>query len=325
MVKNTPTAKQEKRQTAKISQENSLPPWLEAILNPETVSYERLPMLEVIFERVTRTLSTGLRNLTSDNVEVSLSEIVSLRFGEHLDKVSPQSLIGVFTSKQWDGASLIIADSPLIYSIVNVFLGGRKTQESSKVENTKSYTTIERNLVKRLFKLLLDELELALEPLSPTKFSIDRIETSPKFATIVRPSNTAILMRLKIQMEGKGGMMELLIPYGSLEAIRPMLLEMFVGENIGHDSVWENHVSKELHHTEVSLEAVLDEVFLGLGTVVNWREGSLLPLGVTPESQVKVRCGEHSLFVGKMGQRNGNVAIFLDADYLNHSEEEEDA
>ncbi|MGL5720661.1 MAG: flagellar motor switch protein FliM [Alphaproteobacteria bacterium] len=325
MVKNTQATKQAKGQAVKAPQGGTLPPWLDAILNPETVSYERLPMLEVIFERVTRTLSTGLRNLTSDNVEVSLSEIVSLRFGEHLDKVSPQSLIGIFTSKQWEGGSLIIADSPLIYSIVNVFLGGRKTQESSKIENTKSYTTIERNLVKRLFKLLLDELESALEPLAPTKFSIDRIEGSPKFATIVRPSNAAILVRLKIQMEGKGGVMELLIPYGSLEAIRPMLLEMFVGENIGRDSVWENHVSKELQHTEVTLEAVLDEVHIGLGTVVNWREGSSLPLGVTPESQVKVRCGEHNLFVGKMGQKNGNIAIFLDADYLNHAEEAEDA
>jgi flagellar motor switch protein FliM len=159
MVKNTQATKQAKGQAVRAPQVGALPPWLDAILNPETVSYERLPMLEVIFERVTRTLSTGLRNLTSDNVEVSLSEIVSLRFGEHLDKVSPQSLIGIFTSKQWEGGSLIIADSPLIYSIVNVFLGGRKTQESSKIENTKSYTTIERNLVKRLFKLLLDELE----------------------------------------------------------------------------------------------------------------------------------------------------------------------
>jgi flagellar motor switch protein FliM len=324
MVKHTQATKQAKGQAVQQPQVGVLPPWLAAILNPDTVSYERLPMLEVIFERVTRTLSTDLRNLTSDNVEVSLIEITSLRFGEHLDKISAQSLIGIFNAQEWEGSALIMADAPLIYSIVNVFLGGRRVQESSKIEN-KTYTTIERNLVKRLFKLLLDELESALEPLSPTKFLIDRLETSPKFATIVRPSSAAVLVRMKIQMEGKGGIIELLIPYGSLEIIRPILLEMFVGENIGHDNIWETHISKELRHTEVTLDAILDETHVNLGTVLNWRVGSALPLSVTPESQVSIRCGEHTLFVGKMGQKNGNIALFLDTDYLNQQEDADHA
>ena len=43
-----------------------------AILNSALVSYERLPMLEVVFDRLVRMMSTSLRNFTSDNVEVSL-------------------------------------------------------------------------------------------------------------------------------------------------------------------------------------------------------------------------------------------------------------
>ena len=48
---------------------------IQAILNSALVSYERLPMLEVVFDRLVRMMSTSLRNFTSDNVEVSLDNI----------------------------------------------------------------------------------------------------------------------------------------------------------------------------------------------------------------------------------------------------------
>src|SRR6185312_12803472 len=41
---------------------------IQAILNSALVSYERLPMLEVVFDRLVRMMTTSLRNFTSDNV-----------------------------------------------------------------------------------------------------------------------------------------------------------------------------------------------------------------------------------------------------------------
>ena len=52
---------------------------IQAILNSALVSYERLPMLEVVFDRLVRMMTTSLRNFTSDNVEVSLDDILSQR------------------------------------------------------------------------------------------------------------------------------------------------------------------------------------------------------------------------------------------------------
>ena len=57
---------------------------IEAIINSALVSYERLPMLEVVFDRLVRMMSTSLRNFTSDNVEVTLDNVTSVRFGDYL-------------------------------------------------------------------------------------------------------------------------------------------------------------------------------------------------------------------------------------------------
>src|SRR5215471_9600406 len=44
---------------------------IRAIIDSAMVSYERLPMLEIVFDRLVRLMTTSLRNFTSDNVEVS--------------------------------------------------------------------------------------------------------------------------------------------------------------------------------------------------------------------------------------------------------------
>ena len=55
---------------------------IRAIINSALVSYERLPMLEIVFDRLVRLMTTSLRNFTSDNVEISLDNISSIRFGD---------------------------------------------------------------------------------------------------------------------------------------------------------------------------------------------------------------------------------------------------
>ena len=60
---------------------------MQAVLSSALVSYERLPMLEVVFDRLVRLMSTSLRNFTSDNVEVSLDNITSIRFGDYLNSI----------------------------------------------------------------------------------------------------------------------------------------------------------------------------------------------------------------------------------------------
>src|SRR5687768_13699842 len=60
-----------------------------AIIDSAMVSYERLPMLEIVFDRLVRLMTTSLRNFTSDNVEVSLDRITSVRFNDYLNFDTP--------------------------------------------------------------------------------------------------------------------------------------------------------------------------------------------------------------------------------------------
>ncbi len=281
---------------------------IQAIVDSALVSYERLPMLEVVFDRLLRMMSTTLRNLTSDNAEVTLDSITSIRFGDYLNSIPMPAMLSVFNAEEWDNYGLLVVDSALIYSIVDVLLGGRRGTAAMRIEG-RPYTTIERNLVERLVTVVLSDLSAAFDPISPVTFRFDRLETNPRFATIARPANAAVLARLRVDMEDRGGRLELMLPYATLEPVRELLLQQFMGEKFGRDSIWETHLANELWNTDVDLDAVLDQVVVSLNDVIKWKPGSRLMLNAMPNSTVDLRCGEIPLFVGSMGQKSGNMAI----------------
>jgi flagellar motor switch protein FliM len=287
---------------------------IQAILSSALVSYERLPMLEVVFDRLVRLMSTSLRNFTSDNVEVSLDNIASIRFGDYLNSIPLPAMLSVFKAEEWDNFGLITVDSSLIYSIVDVLLGGRRGTAAMRIEG-RPYTTIERSLVERMVHVMLSDLGAAFEPLSPVTFRFDRLETNPRFATISRPSNAAIVARLRIDMEDRGGRLELLLPYATLEPVRELLLQMFMGEKFGRDSIWETHLAEELWMTEVDLQAVIDTQVMKLANVFNLRVGSRIMFGTAPDDPIQLQCGDVPLYTGRMGRRGQNIAIRIEGRY----------
>ena len=68
---------------------------VKAMLN-NAISYERLPMLEVVFDRMVSYMSTSLRNFTADNVEVSMEAISSTRVGDYLNSIPLPAMISAF-------------------------------------------------------------------------------------------------------------------------------------------------------------------------------------------------------------------------------------
>lgn len=287
------------------------PVGMATILNSGMVYYERLPMLEVVFDRLVRLMSTSMRSLTGDTVEINLESITSVRFGDYVNSIPQPSMINVFVAEEWDNHGIVMLDSDLIYSMIDVLLGGRKGAASVRTEN-RHYTTIEMSLIEKIVHAFLSDLGAAFDPICPITLRFDRLETNSKFASIARPANAAVLVRLSVLVDNRGGCIELVLPYATLEPIRELLLQNFMGEKFGRDTIWENHLAGQLYFTDFELSALLDQVTLPLHEVLSWEVGSQIILNVTPTASVNLLCGEYPLFIGQVGRKMGNIAVKID-------------
>lgn len=286
---------------------------IDILLNRSLESYERLPMLEVVFDHFDRLLTSSLRNFISSPVEILVDDFASGSFSDMLETAPHPAMVAVFKAVEWDNHGLLIFDNTLIYSIIDVLLGGRREGVIDMYNDGRSYTTIERNLIEKLSKNTLVALSSSFSSLSDVTFKFERIETNPRFATIARPQNSALSVKLTVDMQqGKGGEIFVIFPNATLEPIRELLLKTFFGDKFGRDLIWENHLVSELKVAEIKLNAILSRSRSNLNSVLNWKVGDTFGLNATHEPEISFICGKKELFLGKMGKKNGHLAVKIE-------------
>lgn len=281
---------------------------IQALLERAQENYERLPMLEVVFDRYIRSMSTVLRNFTGENVDVTIESITSMRFEDYLNSIPLPALLSIFHAVEWENFGLITVDSSLSYSLVDVLLGGGRTSRAIRVEG-RPFTTIEQDIVKSVGKLMLEEMSNAFNPLTPATFRLDRMETNPRFATITRPASAVILITTRVDMEERGGKAEIMFPYATLEPIKNQLTQMFSGESFGSDVSWEEHLSGEVLNTRVMLEAILSPKRLTLKELGQLRVGSTIIMNEAPNDTLDVTCKGIKMFSGMLGASGKQLAV----------------
>jgi flagellar motor switch protein FliM len=271
---------------------------------------ERMPMLDVIIERLGKLLQGSLRRLAGDGISISIDPPASLRMGEYLQTLPSPALLCITRFEGNNAPALAVAGADLVFSAVELFLGGAPL--SAEARPQRAFSAVERTLAERMVRIVLADLATAFQPIAEAKLRLDRIETLPKFAAVVRESAGVIVITIHVQMEGRSGRLQLVLPLVSLEPVRDALRQSYPGEKLGRDALWEQHLTQELLASGLRLSAVLDEPTIGLSDLMRWKVGSTLALDVTPASPVKIYCGKSPVFRGSMGRHHDRVVVRID-------------
>ncbi len=284
---------------------------IKALLDSALRSYEKLPMLEIVFDKLVRLLTTALRNLTSETVDIDIITFNSLRLGSYINTISVPTLITVFKAVEWENFGLLIIDSSLVFSLVDTLFGGKRNSTPIKHDG-RPHTEIEQALVKQIADLVLNELGTSFDPITPATFSYERMESNPNFATIARPGDAAILLQLKVEMENRGGKIDLLIPYATLEPIKDLLTQVFMGEKFGVDSEWEETLSNKILTVDVLMEVVIINKPTRIVDIANLKVGNIIMMDHKQDEEVIIRAENVNLFTGFVGKIENNLAVSLE-------------
>ncbi|WP_343228275.1 flagellar motor switch protein FliM [Sphingomonas yunnanensis] len=286
---------------------------LRALIEADVANHERLPMLEVVCERMVRTLGTSMRNLTADSLDVHAERVNTMRFAEFMNHLPLPAMIGVFLAKQWGNYGLMTVDSSLVYAVVDSLLGGRRAPSAMRIDG-RAFTAIETHLVGRMMQQTLDDFAQSFEAIEPVDFALERVEVTPRFAAIAAPTNLTAVASFRIDMEGRGGRFHLVLPHATIEPVRDKLIERFVGEKMGRNTMWESHIAEELLHTEIQVDAVLGERELRIEEYLALTEGKTITLDRAPGDAVAIECRGVPLATGTIGTHSALAAIRLNTE-----------
>jgi flagellar motor switch protein FliM len=280
------------------------------LLDAAGLSLDRLPMLHVIFDRMSTSCAEHLRHMAASPMYYSLSGLESGRITEILEMYEANAVAGIFHAPEWDSHILIGFDRDFIYTMVEVLFGSDGSEPP--VEEARGFSNIELRMAQTLFEQVAKALQASFSLVVDTKFKLERIETRMDFAVIGRRNNQAVAAKFLLQALNRGGEMFVIIPQSVLNPMRKALSHVVTGESSGRDPRWMKQIATEVKKTEVTLTAVLEERFLSLGEIADLKIGDVIELQATPRSRVKLESNQQGLFWCHIGQSEGSYVLKVD-------------
>ncbi len=273
------------------------------------ISHERLPMLDIVFDKLSRMLTESFLHLVSTDVQVSLNDVDYIRFGDFIAGAGAPRIIAVIHAPEWDNSFIISIDTRLIFALAEVLLGAApdSVREASG-DAARTPTNIEMQIAKRIFTIVSERLGDAFETVAKVEFAIERLELNPQFAAIARLTSAAVEGDLSLSVAGVAGALKVIFPYTTLEPLKASLQQMFVGERVGRDMTWERHFERAVLNTELNFEAILHQQNAALNEILNWKPGDTITFDASAESEVRLLCDGLEFFRGPMGRKNGRIA-----------------
>ncbi|SFK04424.1 flagellar motor switch protein FliM [Methylocapsa palsarum] len=216
----------------------------ERLLDAVGVSVDRMPMLHVIFDKMSALCSENLRRLSASPAFFSVDAIGTRRIGDFLDAYESNVVIGVFNVAAWDSRILIGLDCNFVFALAEALFGG-DGGESERLDK-RPFSALELRLAQKAFELLGKAMEASFASVCEAALSLERVETRLDFA-VVAPRNTfGVVTRMRLRILGRSGEMFVLIPQGALNSIRPHLGRNPSADMAVRDPGWTKQIETEI-------------------------------------------------------------------------------
>ncbi len=286
---------------------------------PERVGKEQMRAFQSLHEGFARNFGASLSALLRTIVEAKLISVDQLTYSEFVYSLEIPTCFNLLKPTPLEGNWILDISPALLYPIIDRMLGGVATPESAM---KRPLSEIEIRLTSRITSAFLRDLTMAWSNAVALRVEVERIESNPQLVQIVPPNEVVILVSFELTMGKTRGMVNLCIPFNTIERIGSKLTN---NSWIGYASSRSTEASQKQisnliseSHTEVvvtlarSTLRATDLLNLQVGDIVNTEKDIREPLDVEVQGLVK--------FTAKAGTLKGKKAIELIGAVVNETE-----
>ncbi len=274
---------------------------------PAKFSKEHLRTLEIIHEHYGRLISTTLPLYVRKNVNVAVANSETVTFSEFSNALSNPVILGIVNFQPLQGTILLEVQSNLGFAFIDRLLGG----EGTAIEKARPFTDIEMPLIQRLVDVCVN---LMVEPwgnviaITPT---LERIETNPQFAQVISPTDMIAIVTLNIKMGDTEGLMNVCLPYFTLESIMDRLNTKYWYSTMqrGSDEHFEEHLESLIRRVDIPIRAVLGSCRVSVNDFVHLQRGDIIRLDNHLTNDMKLYVGSIYKFDALPGTVRDNYAV----------------
>ena len=278
---------------------------------PERVGKEQMRALQTLHEGFGRNFGAALSALLRSIVEVKLTSVDQLTFSEFVFSLENPTCFNVLRAAPLEGNLILDINPSILYPIIDRLLGGGR--ESGPLAR-RPLTEIELRLVSRITSLFLNELHRAWQNVLELDLAVARVESNPQLVQIVPPNEVVVLISFELTIADLRGMMNLCIPFNSIERIGNKLSSnnwvAYGKRQSSPDTI--KQIGNSLRGSTLELVVRLAESNITTRDMIGLRVGDIITTDKDVHTPIAVTIEGVTKFRGRPGAFKGQKAIQIE-------------
>jgi flagellar motor switch protein FliM len=283
---------------------------------PERVGKEQMRALQTLHEGFGRNFGAALSAMLRAMVEVKLTSVDQLTYSEFVFSLENPSCFNLLKAEPLEGNLILDINPSILYPIIDRLLGGGR--EMGPLAR-RPLTEIELRLVARITGLFLDELRHAWENVLELNLAVLQVESNPQLVQIVPPNEVVVVISFELTIGDLRGMMNLCIPYNSIERIGGKLSAnnwvSYGRKNASPETI--QQISQTLCSSPVGVSVRLAQTKIGTGELMSLRVGDVVTTQKDVHQPVIVSVEGVPKFRARVGAFKGHKAIMIEGSIEN--------
>ena len=242
---------------------------------PERVGKEQMRSLQTMHEAFGRNFGASLSALLRTIVELKLTSVDQLTYSEFVFSLENPTCFNLINAAPLEGQLILDINLSLLFPIIDRLLGGGS---DTGAPVRRPLTEIELRLVSRITDLFCKEMKQAWENVLELNLTIDRVESNPQLVQIVPPNEVVVLISFELTLGEARGMMNLCIPFNSIERISTRLSSNSWVSYGKKTATTENihRISNQLNDALVEVTVDLAETNISTSDLIGLRVGDII-------------------------------------------------
>ncbi len=265
---------------------------------PDKFSKEQIRTVSNMHETFARLTTTSLSAQLRTLVHVHVASVDQLTYEEFIRSIPTPTTLAVINMDPLKGNAVLEIAPEITFIIIDRLFGG-SGNAGGKVN--RDLTDIEQSVMEGIIVRILANMREAWTQAIDLRPRLQQIETNPQFAQIVPPSEMVILVTLEIKIGEEAGMMNICIPYITIEPIVSKLSSSFWFSSVRRSSTTQylDTLKEKLDDVEMELVADIGSMNMPIRDVLSLRIGDVIrintikvgePLTLSVGSKKKFYC-----------------------------------
>ena len=276
---------------------------------PDKFSKEQIRTVSNMHETFARLTTTSLSAQLRTLVHVHVASVDQLTYEEFIRSIPTPTTLAVINMDPLKGNAVLEIAPEITFIIIDRLFGG-KGDTGGKVN--RDLTDIEQSVMEGIIVRILANMREAWTQAIDLRPRLQQIETNPQFAQIVPPSEMVILVTLEIKIGEESGMMNICIPYITIEPIVSKLSSSFWFSSVRRSSSTQylETLKEKLADVEIELVATVGTINIPIRDVLGLHIGDVIRLNtVKVGDPLTLNVGDKKKFYCQPGIVGKKVAI----------------